>query len=265
MGIASSDLVCILKLRADSIVPQRPRIVDIGAQQLSSELVRNQPLLDKAADAFSVTRRSFGTVPYRTNGEHELLPRTAPFARELWAWLGCPYAAIDIDETQHSIPLDLNFDEVPRKYRGAFDVVTNLGTTEHVANQMQAMKVIHDLCAIGGVMLHNLPTQGYTNHGLVNYNPKFFWMLSRSNRYEWLDADFQLSPPTPVSPDIVGELSAFRPKDTKRVRGYSTSDGYLLAVMRKTESIAYVPPLDVPTGAGVSNKTIRKRYHTVFR
>jgi hypothetical protein len=35
-------------------------------------------------------------------------------------------------------------------------------------------------------MIHNVPTQGLFMHGLVNYNPKFFWMLARSNGYKWL-------------------------------------------------------------------------------
>ena len=37
----------------------------------------------------------------------------APSARMLWDWLGFEYAAIDIDGTPGSIPLDLNFDVRP--------------------------------------------------------------------------------------------------------------------------------------------------------
>ena len=73
---------------------------------------------------------------------------------------------------------------------GRYDLVTNFGTTEHVANQLNAMKIIHDLTAVGGVMIHNVPLQGFMNHGLVNYNMKFFWMLARSNGYEWVLVNF---------------------------------------------------------------------------
>jgi hypothetical protein len=67
--------------------------------------------------------------------------------------------AADVDTAPHTIRLDLNFDDVPDKHKGKYQLVTNFGTTEHVANQNQAMKIIHDLTAVGGVMVHNLPMQ----------------------------------------------------------------------------------------------------------
>jgi hypothetical protein len=39
-------------------------------------------------------------------------------------------------------------------------------------------------------MLHNLPLQGHLRHGLFNYNPKFFWMLARSNAYREIYVDY---------------------------------------------------------------------------
>jgi hypothetical protein len=66
----------------------------------------------------------------------------------------------------------------------------NFGTTEHVANQLNAFKLIHDLAAKGCIMVHTLPSHGQFNHGLVNYNPKFFWMLARSNGYRLLHMSF---------------------------------------------------------------------------
>ena len=50
--------------------------------------------------------------------------------------------------------------------------------------------MIHDLTRHGGIMVHALPAQGMMNHGLVNYNFKFFWMLARSNGYTFIDAHF---------------------------------------------------------------------------
>ncbi len=46
---------------------------------------------------------------------------------------------------------------------------------------------MHDLTAVGGVMVQAMPTQGYSNNGMFNYNPKFFWLLSRSCLYRFLD------------------------------------------------------------------------------
>jgi hypothetical protein len=66
----------------------------------------------------------------------------------------------------------------------------NFGTTEHVANQLNAFKLIHDLAAKGCIMVHTLPSHGQFNHGLVNYNPKLFWMLAHSNGYRLLHMSF---------------------------------------------------------------------------
>ena len=94
------------------------------------------------------------------------------------------YATIDLD-TRHrrSIPLDLNTDQVPQPLRRQFDLVINTGTTEHVANQAQAFRIIHDLTRKGGVMFHEVPA-GSWNHGLVNYTPKFFLLLHKQNDYQ---------------------------------------------------------------------------------
>jgi hypothetical protein len=77
--------------------------------------------------------------------------------------------------------LDLNFDGngIPTEHKGKYSLVTNFGTTEHVTNQLNAFKVIHDLTMPNGVMIHEVPAQGMFNHGLVNYNPKFFWVVEQ--------------------------------------------------------------------------------------
>ena len=41
-----------------------------------------------------------------------------------------------------------------------------------------------------GLMVHSVPAQGMFNHGLINYNFKFFWMLARSNGYKFIHADY---------------------------------------------------------------------------
>jgi hypothetical protein len=94
-----------------------------------------------------------------------------------------------VDGSPGSIPLDLNYDQVPAQLRSKFGLVTNFGTTEHVCNQMNAFSIIHELAAPGAVMIHHLPAGGALNHGLVNYNATFFWHLARSNEYKWLYMD----------------------------------------------------------------------------
>jgi hypothetical protein len=114
-----------------------------------------------------------------------------PHSPEIFgAGLALTTRQIDIDGSEGSIPLDLNYDAAPQEVKGKYDFVTNFGTTEHVANQLNAFEIIHDLTSPGSLMVHALPAQGMLNHGLINYNFKFFWMLARSNDYKIVHADF---------------------------------------------------------------------------
>ena len=266
MGVSPGDLHAVLRLYKLGVLPKRFSVADIGAQQLSNSVLRDTRLLQAMAEAFNVPNRDFGAAP-KKSGTHTLehLPESAPFAKDFWEWLGCEYVAIDIDRSPHVIRLDLNFDDVPHRFQGKFNLVTNFGTTEHVANQVQAMKVIHDLTAVGGVMIHNLPAQGYMNHGLINYNPKFFWMLARSCRYHWYDMQIAVDPqPTPVAPAIIGELRRFNSQHADSVAKYAASDAGLFVVMQKREAIPYVPPIDIHTGGIVDDDRIKDRYWSVF-
>jgi hypothetical protein len=199
------------------------------------------------------------------HGKLEHLSATAPMAREFWIWLGLNYAAIDIDGSPESIPLDLNFDDVPREAKGKFHLVTNFGTTEHVANQLNAFKIIHELAAPRGIMIHHLPASGMVNHGLVNYNPKFFWMLARSNGYKWLHMDYYLwGDGYRLPKNIVDNVEPFKPDIVDRARNYRVVDGFITVAVQKIYDIPYVPPIDVPTDLKSDNKALRKRYWTVF-
>jgi SAM-dependent methyltransferase len=146
-----------------------------------------------------------------------------------------------------------------------FDVVTNFGTTEHIANQLNAFKIIHDLTAPGGIMIHAVPAQGLVNHGLLKYNPKWFWMLARSNDYRWLDFDYASRGHIADLPDnVVEAIAAYRPDIAERKARYKMVDGGLRAAFQKVRDIEFIPPLDVDTGTKTTNAALIERYWTVF-
>lgn len=103
----------------------------------------------------------------------------------LWEALGfCEYKCIDVDGAHDALNFDLNhiiFSQYD--YTNTFDVVTNFGTSEHVFNQLTVFENIHNLCKVGGVMIHSLPSQKYISHGLYNYQPDFFHHLAIANKY----------------------------------------------------------------------------------
>jgi hypothetical protein len=269
MGAGSCDLEVIIRLRRDGHIPDRPAIIEIGAQQLATSFLGSGARLTVVGKLFGVALPfplATGSESDETGGAMEPLDATAPLAREFWEWLGCEYASIDIEGSPGSIPLDLNFDAAPPDALGRYHLVTNLGTTEHVANQLNAFKLIHDLTALGGVMIHNLPAQGMPNHGLVNYNSKFFWTLARSNGYNWLYIDYTGSPTSYELPEnVVEHIKSFRPDIVTRVKDHRISDAGIIVALQKVYDIPFVPPLDVNPGVTTSHKALEDRYWTVFK
>jgi hypothetical protein len=268
MGTGWKDFDLVIRLRGEGYISPRGAVVEIGAQQLTNEVLRDRERLKQLGETFGVTdplELPGPSKPIFLHGHLEHLDSAAPPARDVWTWLGFDYAAIDIDGSPGSIPLDLNFDEVPRKLKKRFQLVTNLGTTEHVANQLQAFKIIHDLVARGGVMIHHVPAQGYLNHGLVNYNMKFFWMLARSNGYKWIYNDFTLSHGKYGLPENIRDsVRAFEENIDQRTQGYDVLDCGIVVAMQKVFDIEFVPPIDIPTGTVVTDKNLKRRYWTVF-
>jgi SAM-dependent methyltransferase len=93
------------------------------------------------------------------------------------------YRCLDINDGPSIIKADLNAYMVPAEWRGKFDLVTNFGTTEHVFDQLNAFRAMHDFAKVGGLFIHDVPFAGYYNHGLFAYNPAFFIFLAHANQY----------------------------------------------------------------------------------
>ncbi len=269
MGIGSDTIELLIALRSEGLILPGARVIDIGAQQLANSFLTARERLKKLGELFGVTgplELGAPKVSHISDGGLEHLHPEAPPARGFWLWLGMSYCALDIDGSPGSLPLDLNYDSVPTEMVGQFQVVTNFGTTEHVANQLNAFKVVHDLTARGGLMIHQLPAQGMFNHGLVNYNFKFFWMLARSNEYKVIWSDYYQAPQAYQLPQNIVSFveSTNRYGFDPRIAEAKASDGCLKIVMQKVIDIDYVPPIDVPTGARTEFPDLRRRYWTVF-
>ena len=88
--------------------------------------------------------------------------------------------AIDFDGTEKAMKLDLN---LPIDLKKQYDIVTNLGTAEHVFDIAQVFKTIHRHTKPGGLMLHGLPLSGWVDHGFYSLNPTFYWDIAAANQY----------------------------------------------------------------------------------
>lgn len=267
MGIGADVIELVGQLRLEGLIRRKTAIVEIGAQQLDSTFLDASERLQWLGCLFGIDR-PLSLPPARVteiaHGTLRHLDPGAPAAREFWQWLGFQYAAIDIDGSPGSIPLDLNYDRIPTEAARKYGLVTNFGTTEHVANQLNAFMVIHDLTALNGLMVHQLPAQGMFNHGLINYNFKFFWMLARSNAYKFICADYHQSDFYDLPQNIVEFIASVNPITQTNSTTIKGADAGILVVMQKTLDIPFVPPLDVPTGAQTDLEALRSRYWTVF-
>lgn len=268
MGVGPQLIEHLSGLRKGGYLPIPSAVIEIGAQQMSNALLNTPANVKALGNLFGAKDNLVmpSAIPtHIVHGNLEHLNANAPSARLLYEWLGFRYACIDIDGSPGSIPLDLNYDQVPRSEKGKYQLVTNFGTTEHIANQLNAFKVIHDLTIPGGVMIHEVPAQGMFNHGLINYNPKFFWMLARSNEYKFLDMDFGGDDsPGDFPQNAVDMIAEFRPDIRTRRAKYLATDAYLLVVLQKRDDEEFVAPIDVPTGTTTDNRTLIERYWRVF-
>jgi hypothetical protein len=265
VGMGASILPLLRKLKQQGHIANGSAVIEIGAQQLDDSFI-------KATRDIAIVGRLFGALmppPAFTwtgaRSDTDLLAG-APLARAFWTWLGLDYASIDIDGSPGSIPLDLNYDEVPTEFIGKYDVVTNFGTTEHVANQLQSFKIIHDLAAAGALMLHVLPAGGMLNHGLVSYNPKFFWMLGRSNGYKIAFMSMGWSARDPGLPKDLQDFLALYDRDAaSQFADFRMPESSLVVALQKVFDTPFVAPLDVPTGTTTEHASLRERYWSVLK
>ncbi len=173
--------------------------------------------------------------------------------RTLYGYLGFErYTSIDIDAAHGAIAIDLNFDEVPEEHHGAYGLTTNLGTSEHILNQANVFKVIHDLTAPGGLMLNVNPFIGFFEHGFFNYQPNFFQAIARYNAYEMLGLWVNHEP----NLEFVPLVEWWGPRN----RVFEVGQDYLLVTLsRKTQDAPFFMPVQGHYEAGLPPAS-RARY-----
>lgn len=202
MGIALERLE---RLRKQSVFSAGGMVLDIGSSNLYS--ASQGPLRDfiaafgRTSDDVTIDRLATGAV-YHGDGASP----NASFVGELLEAAGLGYVSFDVANGYRTRIFDLNHDRVPPEFVGHFDVVLNFGTTEHVINQLNAFRVIHDAAKVGGFIVHEVPTGGYIDHGYFCYTPRFLFDLAGNNEYEVVD--FGLNGPEPGS-DIYEILRAY--------------------------------------------------------
>jgi SAM-dependent methyltransferase len=147
--------------------------------------------------------------------------------------LGIDYVAIDVDGSYGSTFFDLNTFAPPPEWLGAFDMVNNEGTIEHLINPINGFQVTHELLKPGGVARHSAPLAGCADHGLFHPTGGFYLAMLNENRYELLEARADARPARPWD----GQLF-------KLAQPYDIVDLWGSIIYRKQIDEAFRPPAD---------------------
>ena len=164
------------------------RLIEFGAQEFYCD---PQAARDHTR-AFLVARGKSVTEIDAAIGRSGTFP-----VANVYRALGIDYLAIDVDEAYGSTFFDLNTFAPPPEWIGAFDMVNNEGTIEHLINPINGFQLTHELLKPGGVARHNAPLTGCWDHGLFHPTSGFYLAMVNENRYELLEgrADFQPARP----------------------------------------------------------------------
>lgn len=100
--------------------------------------------------------------------------------------MGIRHVSMDVNGYNGSLQRDIT-DDVSDL--GQFDIITNLGTSEHVDSlekQYLCFKNLHELCKVGGYIIHHVPVIGeWADHSPAHYNDDFFRVLKEKNSYDF--------------------------------------------------------------------------------
>jgi hypothetical protein len=168
-GSALNQLVGLL-----SRIPRNGALLELGAQDINANvpqeaIVSTLHAIHGEQIPASTIARFDAPGPWRTG--------------ELFRGSSYRYQCIDLFPGDFTIVGDLNTLQVADADRASFNLIVNQGTSEHVADQINCFRVVHDYAAVGTIMLHAVPFAGYFNHGLYNYHPLFFVFMAHANEY----------------------------------------------------------------------------------
>jgi SAM-dependent methyltransferase len=235
MGFSVGTLHHLTWLGRNGHIPRAGRYLDFGSQNIFEEFPR--PQVEDFLAVFSSKDRYSPKL-------------TQPGAKieDLMAAADFEYVAFDMYTDGRTREFDLNFDSLPESMCGAFDVVANFGTSEHIVNQYNVFKVAHDALKVGGVHYSFLPFFGGVNHGLFNYHPKFFTTLIANNSYQPLYWDF--SNVFKSNEDFYRDLSTAI--NGSAWEGKYVGSALMNVIFKKSTSAPFEPPTDSVSVGDVS-------------
>lgn len=108
-------------------------------------------------------------------------------AKDYFQELGIDHISLDIIEHQKCVQFDLR--ELHKEITPTSDIVTNFGTLEHVDGSLYVPFLnIHNMCKVGGIMIHENPKTGnWPGHGQHYFTGEFYSVLAGACGYEFIE------------------------------------------------------------------------------
>lgn len=104
------------------------------------------------------------------------------------AFCGFETTVIDISGKRKALPIDLGKPIEDENLLGSFDLILGFALIEHIEDQYEFFRNVHNLCKVGGMVILNGPFAGeYVGHGTWTYDFGFFGELFGACGYMPLD------------------------------------------------------------------------------
>lgn len=243
----------------------KARVFDVGSQNLlvaSPEEITDFVLAHRP----KIDREELDNLAKKLSERSELGHNdTTLYLGEVLDLTEIDYVSIDIYQGHKTHIFDLNFQSTPAEYADAFDVVLNFGTTEHVFNQYNSFKVMHETSKCGAYMFHQVPSIGYIDHGYFMYSPRTFVELAEANGYSLLDLWFT----GPQGHAKLFDAVSYRPDIRSPAREDSRADDWenmpipnavINVLLRKEQGGPFLLSVDATTSAGMVVDAVAKLY-----
>jgi len=101
------------------------------------------------------------------------------------------FSSIDVldfvDNERADYVHDLNM-PIPTNLTEKWDVIYDAGTLEHVFDIRRAFENIHNMLKVDGIAIHELPTNGFVDHGFWQLSPTALLDCYHNNEYDILES-----------------------------------------------------------------------------
>lgn len=238
MAIAAPHYRCLLDLHAAGELPQGGSILEIGEANWYEDI--------------EVPKEIGGPDPFIKLGIRYFLDNYA-VVKAIYEWLFATRDVVSIDlHGPTALQLDLNG---PIDLKRQFTTVFNHGTAEHIFNVANVFKVMHDHCAVGGLLIHESPFTGWIDHGFYTLQPTLYYDLARANGYAVVAV---------VVTQIQSQL-AMRIVSREHLLAFALhvpNNAMLFVAMRKTTDASFRVPMQGVYADAVSDEAL-KAWHTL--